>query len=53
MTVVHWVLPLSSAPFGIGPVLGFVGALFGDGKCWFACPGVPLFYMAPLIRTRD
>jgi hypothetical protein len=39
-------LPLASAPSGIGPVLGFVGALFGGGKRWFVCPGVPLFYMA-------
>jgi hypothetical protein len=34
----QWVLPLASAPTRIGPVLGFVGALFDRGKRWFACP---------------
>jgi hypothetical protein len=39
-------LPLTSASSEIGPMLLFVGALFGSGKHWFACPGMPLFYMA-------
>jgi hypothetical protein len=43
-------LALASASSEIGPVLGFLGALFGSGKHWFACPGVPLFYMA--LRER-
>jgi hypothetical protein len=36
-------LPLTSASSGIGPVIGFVGALFGGVKHWFACPDVPPF----------